>query len=409
MSHDVAHAQHAPDASRGRTIRRLALVLLVVGALVSLPAFLSEDGRARVGSGYLLGFTFVWSIVLGSLFFVGLQHITRSVWSVVLRRVGEMLSAPMWLIALLFVPLVAFALLHDSFGVFSWLDPDKVKIDPLLQHKAPYLDATFFVIRGVAFFLIWVLFARAFVRGSLRQDDGADGGDTSRGTQRMRSLSAPFLLIFGLTATFAAFDWLMSTDPHWFSTIYGVYVFSGMTVASLAAITLGVVYFRKQGWIGDGLVKSDHLYSLGALMFAFTCFWAYIAFSQYMLIWYANIPEETLFFAHRLDHGWGAVTGAVALLRFVVPFFLLLGRPSKSDPKRLVLVSLLILAGQLLDLYWLIMPQVHAHGPVLGWAEIGPSVLLTGVLLLAVARFAGRHRLVAVGDPLLDKSREFHL
>jgi hypothetical protein len=299
--------------------------------------------------------------------------------------------------------------------IFSWANPEVVEGDHVLEDKAPYLNVTGFILRAVLFFLIWIVFARLFVNKSLRQDEG-EGGVAA--TLTMRKLSPPFIILFAFTLTFAAFDWLMSLEPHWFSTIFGVYVFSGVTLASLAAITIGVVWMRANGVIERNLVTHHHLYSLGALLFAFTCFWGYIAFSQYMLIWYANIPEETVFFIERSEHGWGAVSVWLALLRFVIPFFLLLSCTAKTFGPALVGVSIVVLAGQLLDLYWIIMPQIHAAaphleasdlGPRFEAAELGPPLVLIGILFLYVAFFMRRHRAVAVGDPLFEKSRPFHL
>ena len=394
-----------PDAARGAVAMKLAVPMLVLGAALTLLALLSDDGTSRLASGYLIGFGFVWAIVLGSLFFVALQHVTGSVWSVTMRRVAEMLASKMGLIALLFVPVAVFAAMGTTFHLFEWTDPKHVTGDPILEGKAPYLNIPFWLLRAALFFLLWTVFAWFFVRQSLKQDTGEAGVGA---TVTMRRLSAPFMVLFGLTLTFASFDWLMSLEPHWFSTIYGVYVFSGVTLAGLAAITLAVLAFRKRGWIEPSLLSADHLYSLGALLFAFTCFWAYIAFSQFMLIWYANIPEETIWFVKRMQGGWLAVTWLVAFVRFVVPFFLLLSRDAKSDPKRLKLAAWIILAGQLLDLYWLVAPA-HMEAPKLPLAEVGPALLLSGILVLFLGRFISRHRVVAVGDPLIEKSRHFHL
>ncbi len=399
-------APTSPEPARARPLYRLALPLLAVGVILTALALLSQSGRSRIGHGYLLGFAFVWTIVLGSLFFVALQHITRSVWSVTMRRVAEMFASPMLLLAAFFVPVVVFGVLHHSFGIFEWMDPEHVRGDAVLQGKAPYLNYRFWLLRAAVFFGLWVVFGAFFVRQSLKQDAGESDPSTSR---RLRKWSGPFLILFAFTVTFASFDWIMSLDAHWYSTIYGVYVFSGMTLAGLAAITLGVIYFRKRGWIDPSLLTPDHLYSLGGLLFAFTCFWAYIAFSQFLLIWYANIPEETSWFVDRVENGWLAVTLLLAAVRFVVPFFLLLSRRAKKDPRTLVAASVLVLFGQLLDLYWLIMPGSPHAAPPLGLAEVGPALLLTGVFLFAWARFTARHRLVAAGDPLFDEARHFHL
>jgi hypothetical protein len=182
-----------------------------------------------------------------------------------------------------------------------------------------------------------------------------------------------------------------------------------MVVTSLAAITIATLWLRSTGRISAELVTEDHLYSLGGLLFAFACFWAYIAFSQYMLIWYANIPEETFYLHHRLEGGWLGVSIALAVVRFGVPFIALLSRRAKMNPRVLFWVSVLMLGGQLLDLYWLIMPEHHQAGPALGWQELGPLLLMTGLLILYVSRFVGRHAPVAIGDPLLDESRRFRL
>jgi hypothetical protein len=217
------------------------------------------------------------------------------------------------------------------------------------------------------------------------------------------------MILFGITATFASFDWLMSLEPHWFSTIFGVYIFAGMAVTALSGITIATIWLRSTGRLGQGVVGAGHLYNLGALLFAFVCFWAYIAFSQYMLIWYGNIPEETFYLVRRFEGGWLSVSVALAVIRFVIPFLALLSRGAKMNANRLLWVSILLLVGQLLDLYWLIMPQLHAERPVLGWQELGPPLLLVGMLLFFVAHFLRRHRPVPVGDPLLEESLQFYI
>ncbi|MDJ0522587.1 MAG: quinol:cytochrome C oxidoreductase [Planctomycetota bacterium] len=409
MSESTTVAVEAPAAGKGGKLKAIGLALLALGAILCAVAYLDEDSRKRFGYAYMLGFVFAWSIVVGSLFFIALQHVTRSVWSVVLRRTAEMLASPlaMFLLVALFLPLLALALLNPDYTIFKWMIEGGMGNDHLQHEKAPYLNQSFFLIRTVFYFAIWMFFAWFFVRGSLKQDSGS--GDV-KPTLRMRAASGPFLILFGFTVTFAAFDWMMSLEPSWFSTIYGVYAFSGITLAGLAAITIAVVGLRAKGLIAPELVRPDHLYSLGGLLFAFTCFWGYISFSQFMLIWYANIPEETIYYVHRTENGWLAITWAVAILRFILPFFLLLGRGAKMDGKRLVQVSVLILVGQVVDLYWLIMPSLAPEsGPMLGWQELAPLVMFSGVILLTAGLFLGRHKTVAAGDPLFEKSKAFHL
>lgn len=404
LAPSIAERIAAPKAASGLT--RIAVVLLVLGLGLCAAALTGEENRVRFGFGYVWGFSLLWMVVLGSLFFVGLQHLTHSIWSVVIRRIAEAFAAPMGLTVLLFLPIVLFVVWPDTFKVFPWADAEKVHGNPLLHDKAPYLNATFFVIRAAAFFLVWILFARYFVGRSLAQDRGEGGVAAS---VAMRKWSAPFVPIFAVTMTFAGIDWLMSLDPLWFSTLFGVYVFSGMVLAALAVTTIATVKLRESGRLGSDVVTDEHLYSLGALLFAFTCFWAYIAFSQYLLIWYANVPEETGYLFQRLNGGWLGVSVALAVARFAAPFLILLGRHAKMNPRTLVWVSGLILAGQVLDLYWLVMPELHHAAPVLGWQELGPPVLMCGAMLWSVSRFFGRHAPVAVGDPLIEESLRFHL
>jgi len=388
----------------GRALK-VSFVMIAVGLILTLCALFGDGALRRLGFAWLWAAGFVWAIALGSLFFVGLQHVTRAVWSVVVRRVAEMFAASMWAVGILFIPVMLFVVIYEPFGIFPWADPEVVTGDHVLEGKRPYLNQVFFIARGVVYFLLWIGFTSYFVRRSLAQDGGGDAAITVG----MRKVSAPFLLVFALTATFASFDWFMSLDPHWFSTILGVYVFAGMTVAALSAIVIAVIWLRASGRLGGGIVRNDHLYSLGALLFAFTCFWGYIAFSQFMLIWYGNIPEETVYFIHRTEHGWLGVTLALVALRFVLPFFLLLSRDSKMNPRRLIVVSALCLVGQLVDLYWLIMPQASAAGPRIGWQEFGPLLLMTGILVWCAARFLSRHKPLPVGDPFFQKSCDFHL
>jgi len=408
MGTDIATSINTPanGAGVGRRLKQVTGALILLGILLSLAAVPDHGNRVRLVYAYLWGFLFLWAIVLGSLFFVALQHLTGSIWSVVVRRVAEMFAAPMWLLGLLFIPVAVFVLLPDQFSLFPWADPVLAAGDHLTHEKQAYLNVPFFLARGAVFFTLWIGFAAYFVRTSLRQDRGEAGAGASIA---MRKVSAPFTLIFAATTTFAGFDWLMSLNPHWFSTMFGVYIFAGMILSSLAAITIATVCMRDAGIIDADVVTEEHLYSLGGLLFAFICFWAYIAFSQYMLIWYANMPEETFYFHHRLQGSWGVVSVALALVRFAVPFLVLLPRRSKMSPAILFWVSVLVLAGQLLDLYWLIMPELHRSGPALGWQELGPPLLMGGLLILYLVWFVRRHSALAVGDPLFEASRKFRL
>lgn len=414
MSEVKNSQQLAQSVAAGFGVSKLVGVatgLIVVGAALSVWLFSSD--KHDFGFAWLWGFSFVWTIVMGALFLVALHHLSGAAWSTVIRRVAEMFASPIALIALLFLPILALCWLNkDShLAPFHWLDYES---DEILEKKAAYLNLPFFTVRGVVFFALWVLCARFFINKSIKQD--INGPDIA-GTASMRKWAGPFMIIFAFTCSFAAFDWLMSLAPHWFSTIYGVYVFAGMTLVALAVVTLSVVWLQARGRMGDGIVRPDHLYNLGALMFTFTCFWGYIWFSQFMLIWYGNIPEETIWFTKRgwgpdgADNNWLGVTVVLLFLRFVIPFFFLISRKTKTTPRLLVMASVLIIIGQVWDLYWLIMPQAehYASSPAPAPQLFGPIVLMAGLLILMISRFLSSHRCVAVSDPLFDRSYRFEL
>jgi hypothetical protein len=386
--------------------RALALTagLAVLGAVISAVALAGDPHRFAYGC--LWAFALAWTAALGALFFVALQHLTRSLWSVVVRRVAEALAASVGIVVLLAVPVVVFAWMDSTFHLFPWLDPDRLAADPVVQAKAPYLDLRFLTLRLALFCLLWWAASRYFVGRSLSQDASPDPTPAALGLRRW---SAPFMVAFAFSVTFASFDLLMSLSPTWFSTIFGVYVFSGMFLAGLATITLAVLGLRARGLLGDGVIRDEHLYTLGGLMFAMSCFWAYIAFSQYLLIWSAGLPEETGYYVLRIHEGWLGLTLAIPILRFVVPFLVLMSRPAKMSPRLLAAVSVLVLVGQALDLYWMVMPEAGAGIAVPSLADLGPLMLMAGATGVVVVRFLARYPAMPVGDPLLARSIRFHL
>lgn len=397
-----------------KPLKTAAIVLALLGAVLS-GIVLSDKANYSVFSfSYLLAFIFVWTAVIGCLFFVALHHVTGAVWSVAYRRIAESFASNVGLIFILFIPIAYFTYAYKDFHLYSWMDQHHMEEHPVLAGKLPYLNFNFFAIRAFAFFAIWFLFSRFFVKSSIGQDATVGNSDLQaknvRMTKKMRDISGPFIILFAYTTSFAGIDWIMSLDPLWFSTMYGVYVFSGVVLTALSVISLTLFSLEKKGIFPKEYLKKDHLYSLGALLFAFSCFWAYIAFSQFMLIWYANIPEETEWFYHRMHGSWLVVTVALALIRFVIPFLMMLSRHAKMNIKMIAAVSIVQLIGQWIDLYWLIMPQVNKeYQPSFGMAEVAPSLLLTGLLLFFVHRFMSKNSLIAGGDPVLDRCKSFHL
>jgi hypothetical protein len=384
---------------------RLATPLVAAGtsllAVAGIATWVLPTGASHFWHSYLLHLCFFLSLALGALFFVILQHLTRAGWSVVVRRLAEHLAATIPILGLLFLPIFVL-LLTGSAELYSWNDAVKVREDAILQGKAAYLNAEFFTIRGLFYLAVWSGLATYFRRQSLLQDSTRD----PRATLRLQRWSGPAMILFALTITFAAFDWIMSLDPHWFSAVFGIYYFSGCVVGFLAVLILWAIALRRQGMLSEA-ITIEHYHDLGKLLFGFVFFWAYIAFSQYLLIWYANIPEETVWYLVRQSKGWQWVSLILLVGHFLIPFFGMLSKHVRRNRGALVVWASFILLMHWLDLYWLVMPQFSPDGPTLGiWdllCLIGFAAVFSGLSL----RLATRSPLVPVGDPRLSESLAF--
>jgi hypothetical protein len=372
----------------GRGLFWLGIVLVAAG-------YLAEPHRMAFAN--IVGYLFLVSIGVGSIFMLGLEHLSGAVWSVPIRRVTEFLSGLSYVLPFAAVPVLFH--LHD---VFHWAHADALAADDVLAGKAPYLNIPFFLARFVAFSLLWMLFAWLFSRFSFRQDQTKD----PKYTVFSARLAPIFMPVFAISITFIAVDWAMSLEPHWYSTIFGVYYFSGTVLAAFSATTYIVIRLMENGSLPD--VTRDHLYSLGAWLFVFVNFWAYIAFSQFMLIWYANLPEETVWFLARWHNGWEYVSILLIIVHFAVPYGVLLSQDAKMDPKRLKFIALWILFAHLLDLYWLVLPTVSPSASV-SWVDLGFPVLTVGTVLLLLSFKMKRHSLTPIGDPKWERGKHFHL
>ncbi len=380
-------------------VSKLGMVLLGIGLILGVLAFFVDHSRAVFN--YLVAFAFMISIGVGALFLVALEYIAGADWSVPIRRVVEFFAAVTPLLAVLVIPL-----LFNIGELFHWSHPEAVAEDKVLQGKAPYLNVTFFIIRVFVIIGLWSLFYLFFVRNSKKQDSNKDQKLT---TINIR-LSAIFIPIFAFSISIAAIDWLMSIEPHWFSTIFGVYFFSGTVVAALAAVTLATVLLKEHGYLHPAMTN-DHLFSLGALMFAFVNFWGYIAFSQYMLIWYADLPEETFWFLQKWEGSWVIFSIALIIIHFVVPYVTLLSQPSKMDPKRLKFISVWLLFAHLFDIFWLVMPEMEtmSDGYLFSWIDLVFPIAVVGLIILVFNYKAKKENLVPIGDPKLQRGLDFHL
>jgi len=372
--------------------RKTSFIVAVIGVVFSVLGFFVDS--AAFFYSYLTAFVFWTSITLGGLFFTMLHHITGAVWSTVLRRLMESIMQTIPLLALLFIPII--------FGIadlYHWSHSDAVLSDSLLQKKAPYLNIPFFLIRTLIYFAVWFLLAHFLYKISLQQDKEFNPIQITK----FRKISAPGIILFALTITFAAFDWLMSLDPHWYSTIFGVYIFAGSFLSTTAFLVVITQAIRKRGFL-QRTITTEHFHDLGKFMFAFTIFWGYMAFSQYFLIWYANIPEETIWYLHRWEGSWKYITMVLVFGHFVIPFLGLMTRASKRNLTYLKVMSLWILLMHYFDIYWIVMPVRYAHHFHFSWIDLTTFVGVGGIFLWFMwSKFWGR-ALVPVKDPHLEES-----
>ncbi len=380
-------------------ISKIGMTLLIVGIILGVAAFFIDHTRAVYN--YLIAFTFMISIGVGALFLIALEYIVGADWSVPIRRVVEFFAAIIPLLALLVIPL-----LLNVGELFHWSHSEAVAEDEILKSKAPYLNVTFFIIRVFVLIGLWSLFYFFFIRNSKKQDTTKDQKLT---TINIR-LSAIFIPIFAFTITISAIDWLMSIEPHWFSTIIGVYFFAGTVIAALAAVTLATVLLKENGYLHPAMTN-DHLYSLGALLFAFVNFWGYIAFSQYMLIWYADLPEETFWFLQKWEGSWAIFSIGLIIIKFLVPYITLVSQPSKMDPKKLKFISVWLLFAHLYDLFWFVMPEMEdlSGGYSFSWIDLVFPIAVVGLIILVFNMKAKKENLIPIGDPKLQRGLDFHL
>jgi hypothetical protein len=374
---------------------RLLVAATLVGALGVSASFVKSSPE-RFWANWVYWFVFLFTVAFGNLFIVALQHLVSARWSIPIRRVPERLAT-------LLLPVVPVTLV--ALGAVRILYPGarpEAHQNEVLAGKAFWLGLPFFSARAVVVLIVSLVALLILVRGSMRQDKTRDPDFNLRA----RRFSPLFMLLFAFSITVVAFDWIGGLVPEWYSDIFGVYLFAGSFLAALASSLLAILHLDAQQRL-SGLHR-DHLYNLGTFTFAFTVFWSYIAFAQYMLMWYANLPEEVLWYQERLHGGWRLVTITLAIVHFLVPFFALSTRDAKSNRRRLLQVALLMLGAHLLDLYWLIFP-VLGDVPLFSWPELSFALLFLGSGLLWVLRVLRWGEDMPVGDPFLREGLEFRL
>jgi hypothetical protein len=365
----------------------LALVglgLSVVGAMVDPVQF---------SFSWLFAFAFFFTLCAGCFFWTLVHHATDAEWSVVVRRQLENIASLLAVMAVFLVPVLL--LRHH---LYEWMNIPPGQGEGL-EAKRPYLNWNFFLTRAIVFFVFFIIASQLLRRFSVRQDK--DGNP--RFTLWMRKLSFISLPLFAFSLTFGACDWLMSLNYHWFSTMWGVYIFAGAAGSSMSLLVLVITALRNAGYLKD-VVTVEHYYVMGKWMFAFSVFWAYIGFSQYMLIWYANMPEETQYFLLRNTQSWWALSMLLVAGRFFGPFAILLMQSIKKNPARLSLLAGWILCMQLLDMYIIVMPALHGTGVHVSIWDFVPLVGMGATLAFIYLRIVGRTSVFPVRDPRLIES-----
>lgn len=372
-------------------LQRTALIAGVVALVVCvLGAFLSPDYFFR---SWLVGWVYWAGVALGCLALSLLHHLTHGGWGIVLRRTMEAATRTLPALLILGLPL-----LFGMERLYPWARPEAAD-DPLMQAKEPYLNVRFYVVRFILYFLIWGGIAFLMSRMSRRQDQGDDPGIT----RRMQLFAAPGLAAYCLAVTFASVDWLMSLQPAWYSTMYGVYLMGSQGLAALAfLITFGVWLSRREPM--DRVLHPRLFHDYGKLMFAFVMLWAYFSFSQFLIMWSGNIPEELHFYLERFHHGWGAVALALVVLHFALPFVVLLSRNLKRDTRRLVWVAGLMLVMRWVDLLWQVEPSFERQSLAMYWMYVAAPIAIGGLWLAYFLRELRSRPMLPVNDPYLPEA-----
>lgn len=394
------HARTPYRYKASPTVRLVPLAIGVAGIALALVGWFVDAQQFYFS--YLTAWAYCVSISLGALFFVMIQHLTRAKWSIVVRRIPEALIWSFPILALLSLPIL-FGM-HD---LYHWTheelyDPASPQYDPILAGKQAYLNVPFFIGRLVFYFAVWSYLAYRLYTLSVEMDVNPD----AKIPAKLRFTSAWGLALTAITTAFAGFDILMSTYPHWFSTMFGVYFFAGAFWSAHAMIAFSALLLQRNGMLTKAFTK-EHLQDLGKFMFGFTVFWTYIAFSQYMLIWYGNLPEETVWFKYRMSHGWEYASAALLIAHFILPFFLLLPRSVKRVGPYMAVMAVWCLVMQWFDIWWVVAPVLHKDHAMFSWIDFACWLGLFGLYVWLFLTRLSRHSIVPQNDPHLKQSLHF--
>lgn len=369
------------------------ILFLFMGIGFSLLLFSYFRDPTQAWANILLNNFYLLTFALSGTFFISIQAVSNASWATGMKRIPEAMTA--------YLPVAAAIMLLLYFGmhsIYHWTHHEAVISDEILRQKSPYLNIPFFIVRILIVFGIWIFFSKKLIQNSRRQD--VEGGIEF--TSQNLKYSAIFLVLFALTFTIASYDWMMSLEPHWYSTIFSVYTFAGLFSRGVVMITLIVLILLSSGYL-KGIINENHLHDLGKLIFAFSTFWAYCWFCQYMLIWYANLPEETAYFLHRQEGGWFPLFILNLILNWIVPFLVLMPRATKRNQMVLWIVAIVMLFSHWLDIYLMVFPST-VKKVTLGFTEIFSGLGFLALFFWVVFKALEKAPLVPLKDPYLEES-----
>lgn len=383
-------------------LKAVLAILMAIGALCLHLTF--KENSTRGWYTYLLGSVVFLGFGLCGLFFLAINHLVGAQWNTSFRRVFEAMALTLPLAAVF-----GFGIYWGHHSIFEWSHADVVAKDPLLQWKEPFLNSSSFAMRLIIYFSIWILSAGFLVRKSFLQDRTMEASINLTN----RRASALIIILFALSVTMAGFDLLMSLEPHWFSTMFGVHFFASLFQSGLALMIVLIWMLMRSGTLTH-FVNMDHIHDMAKFLFGFSVFWGYIVFSQYMLIWYANLPEETFFFIERTKGAWATFGLTAFFLRLVVPLFVILPYGNKRNFKVLIPVCLIVLAGHWIEMFWIVFPAmrlplaIESVPAIFAWRDVGVALGFFSLFVLVVGMIMERIRMVPIGDPRLEASVHHH-
>jgi hypothetical protein len=380
------------DATRWAKGRNTLVLAVLISVIACIAGYVNDP--VQFHRSYLIAFSYVAAAGIGAFFFVMVQYLTGSAWSVTMRRIMENIMITLPACAILFIP-IAFGLKD----IYPWADH---VANPFAGTKGTYLTENFFILRTYIYFALWSIWIFAIYYQSTKQD-------TERSARQMNVIarwSAPGLFLAVVVGTLAAYDWLMSLEPHWYSTIFGLYILAGGALTFMSFVTLICMGFRRAGILKNSITR-EHYHDLGKWLFALTAFYTYMAFSQYLLIWYANLPEETIWYRHRSVGSWLGISLAMPFLRFLIPFFVMLSKPAKRSLKMIAGLAIWSIVVEYIDLYWVVMPTYFKTGPQISWMDFATLAATLSICALVFWSRFRKTKLAPVGDLRFEQSLHF--